>query len=74
MTTATRNTQTIVIETSKGSFYLKKQEIKWEGSKPVVQMKLTKSKTWALKTDHLTKEEIIRQIHAAQPEGVSYAH
>lgn len=70
----TKNTQTIVVETTKGCFYLKKQSITWEQQKPIFEVKLTKSKAWALKTDHLTKEEIIREIHHNHTETIIYAH
>lgn len=70
----TKNTQKIVIETQEGAFYLKKQPIRWENRKPVVEITLTKSKAWALTTDFLTKDDIIREIHANPPANVIYAH
>lgn len=74
MTQSNKNTQKIVIETAEGSFYLKKQSIIWEKQKPMFSLELTKAKAWALKTDHLTKDEIIREIHSNHAEAVIYAH
>lgn len=70
----TKNTRRIVVETTEGSFYLKKQSITWSQQKPVFKVELTKSKAWALKTNDLTKDDIIREIHRSQPSGVIYAH